>query len=340
MLRRAKRRTGLWGTIVAVSAVAAALSACGPARSSSSPTALVRWRAMEITPVAPPAEAGELGRPTALSVDRGTLYIADADDGSIKAFASNGTFLRSFGRKGQGPGELSLPSGVSARDGRIYVADKLNARISIFDASGEPRGGWGVGFMPDKVRVLGDGSVLVAASGASRIPGAMLLHLYGPDGHALWQGLEVRLSSDAVFDAFENMVLVCPGPGREFFVVRRTGTREILRFEGAEGPAGTVRADERLALRPLDLPFEGPRKRLLGFCWAADSDRGALYLSPPEPIDGKDLGPGRSIFVLDGTGRAEAVIDLPCAVARFAIDADRLFVIDEEGRLRVFGVDR
>jgi hypothetical protein len=55
---------------------------------------------------------------------------------------------------------------------------------------------------------------------------------------------------------------------------------------------------------------------------------------------GKDLGPGRTLSVVDGEGGLRAVIELPCPVHRFLVADGRLFAIDDEGRLRIFEVGR
>jgi hypothetical protein len=136
------------------------------------------------------------------------------------------------------------------------------------------------------------------------------------------------------------MVLVCPSGAGEFHVVHRSGERTALRFASSGALLGRIAIDERHPLRPLDLPFKGMKKRLLGFCWAAAADRGLLYLSAPAPVDGRDLGPGREISVIDGTGRMRATVDLGRPVHRFAVAGERIFAIDDEGELRIFEVVR
>src|SRR4030042_2066180 len=194
-------------------------------------------------------------------------------------------------------GELTFPTGVSVVGGRVYVADKLNYRIQIFDGEGKPRGGYPVPFAPDKVFAMGAETLLITGNPTGRRAGEMLLHIYGDAGRLRWEGLEARSSSDPMYDTFRNVILVCPGEEEDFYVVFRSGDRTILRFAGTGVLRGKPPVDERHAFRPLDMPFKGPKKRLLGFCWAAARDRGLFYLSAPEPVDGKDLGPGRRLAV-------------------------------------------
>lgn len=299
-----------------------------------------RWKAVEVVLASNTADEAILGRPLSLAFDKDRLYVADAQDCAIKVFSKDGKYLRSLGRKGRGPGELSFPSGVSVVAGKVHVADKLNSRIAAFDGDGRWLGGFAVPFLPDKVFALDPGTLLVTGNPSGRRAKEALLHIYDTAGRLRWTGLEARTSSDPMFDTFQNMILVCPGEGAEFYVVFRTGDRTIYRFAATGLLRERIPVDARYASRPLDMPFEGPNKRLLGFCWAAARGDGVFYLSAPEPVDGRDLGPGRRLSVIDHGGRFLAVVELPSPVHRFVIDGKRLYCIDDGGELRAFEVVR
>ncbi|MCK7476306.1 MAG: hypothetical protein M0C28_00985 [Candidatus Moduliflexus flocculans] len=187
---------------------------------------------------------------------------------------------------------------------------------------------------------LASGAILVTTNPTGRGPGEKLIRLLDAEGRARWEGLEARISTDPVFDSFRNMILVCPGEEGGFTVVHRSGERTLLRFDGDGALLGEVPVDGRHAFAPMDIPFKGPVKRLLGFCWAAARDRGLIYLAAPEAIDGRDLGPGRRLSVVDGTGRLRAFVELARPVHRFAVDGDRIVAIDGEGALCLFEVVR
>jgi len=56
--------------------------------------------------------------------DNGDIFVMDQGDACVKAFSKNGTYLRSIGRKGQGPGELQNPSTIHlTSDGRLIFED-------------------------------------------------------------------------------------------------------------------------------------------------------------------------------------------------------------------------
>lgn len=94
-----------------------------------------------------PGEAGDppthLNEPMDIAVaDNGDIFIAEGDHGGrtvgrIAKFASDGTFIKSWGRVGSAPGEFRVPHGLAFdSNGRLYVADRSNNRIQIFDQDG------------------------------------------------------------------------------------------------------------------------------------------------------------------------------------------------------------
>lgn len=298
------------------------------------------FKAVERTAAGERPDDAFLARPVALAFDEGMILVADAQDCAIKVFAEDGSFVRSIGRKGAGPGEFSFPSGVCVSGGRIFVADKFNFRVQILDREGKPEGGFRLDFPPDKIYALGEGTILVTSNPSGRPVRENMLHLFDPSGALLWEGLESRSFGDPVYDTFRNMFLVCPDGSGGFFIVFRSEERAVLHF-GPKGDAlGGIPVDERYAFKPVRLPFKGPTKVLLGFCWSAAFDRERLYLLEPEAVEDRDLGPGRRVSVLGRDGRMQAVIDLPRRIHRFTVDGDRIYALDEEGELGVFEVAR
>ncbi len=68
---------------------------------------------------------------TAVAIDKaGNVFVADFYNNRIQKFASDGTFLTSFGRKGTGKGQFAYPIDIAiGDDGSIFVADFGNNRI-------------------------------------------------------------------------------------------------------------------------------------------------------------------------------------------------------------------
>lgn len=69
--------------------------------------------------------------------DDGNFFVTDEDRNTVKKYNSNGHFLQSIGRPGQGPGEFQNISEVRFdMEGNIYLNDTKNQRISFLSKGG------------------------------------------------------------------------------------------------------------------------------------------------------------------------------------------------------------
>jgi DNA-binding beta-propeller fold protein YncE len=82
-----------------------------------------------------------------LVAPNGDIFVADGHGGDTNArivkFAKDGTFLKTWGKKGSGPGEFNVPHRLAMdSQGRLFVADRSNSRIQIFDQDGKFLAEW------------------------------------------------------------------------------------------------------------------------------------------------------------------------------------------------------
>jgi sugar lactone lactonase YvrE len=79
------------------------------------------------------------GLPLDMAVDDGgSVYILDSGNQRIQVFGSDGKYLRTIGRRGQGPGEFeSLNSINFDSQGNFHVLDSAQRRIQVFTPRGE-----------------------------------------------------------------------------------------------------------------------------------------------------------------------------------------------------------
>jgi sugar lactone lactonase YvrE len=76
-----------------------------------------------------------------LVAPNGDVFVADGHGGNSNArivkFSKDGTFIKTWGRKGSGHGEFDTPHSLAMdSSGRLFVADRGNSRIQIFDQDG------------------------------------------------------------------------------------------------------------------------------------------------------------------------------------------------------------
>ncbi len=80
-----------------------------------------------------------LGDPRSMTVgEGGIIYVLDRQVPVIRAYGSDGTYLRDIGREGGGPGEYKRPGAIAMLpDGRLAVRDPANGRITYFNSQGD-----------------------------------------------------------------------------------------------------------------------------------------------------------------------------------------------------------
>jgi hypothetical protein len=69
--------------------------------------------------------------------DQGNIYICDIKFGTVKVYDSHGKYLRSIGRRGQGPGEFQIPTGLQwTSKNSLLVYDPAKSALIFFSRDG------------------------------------------------------------------------------------------------------------------------------------------------------------------------------------------------------------
>ena len=96
--------------------------------------------------------------------NNGYVYICDYKANNIKKFDSSGKYIKTIGRKGQGPGEFNRPFQIAVTNDRLIVGDMGNRRICALTPDGEfiKSVTISIGEMPQKIRGLPNGDIVIA----------------------------------------------------------------------------------------------------------------------------------------------------------------------------------
>jgi len=139
---------------------------------------------------------GKLNSPWGVAVNEGNeIAVTETVNHRVRVFSSDGTYLRSFGRKGDKQGELNRPSGIAfdLKNKNVLVADGLNHRVQLFSKQGEYLNQFGEKgnldhqlMNPHGLSVNCDGNIIVADSGNKLVKifsqSGQLLQKIGGDG--------------------------------------------------------------------------------------------------------------------------------------------------------------
>ena len=82
---------------------------------------------------------GDFSKPTNVAVDKeGLVYVTDTWNDRVEIFDPDGTFIRTWGKAGDGPGYFARPKGIAIDgDGHVWVADGIQDRVQVFSPEGQ-----------------------------------------------------------------------------------------------------------------------------------------------------------------------------------------------------------
>ncbi len=145
--------------------------------------------------------------------DQGNIYILDAGNHRIQKFRTDGKYVITIGRRGQGPGEFYLPLSLDLdSNGYLYVSDPQNQRIQILTPEGEEHKTLSFHETPaGTIRltksgdlVMGKGGIVFAfGPGGSREP-EKLMKLLDPEGNILAEFGEPIIYKDSFVNRMGN----------------------------------------------------------------------------------------------------------------------------------------
>jgi sugar lactone lactonase YvrE len=144
----------------------------------------------------------QLYQPNDVVVDprSGEIFVSESHRGGlnnrIMHYAADGTFIKTWGRKGSAPGELSEPHAIAMDSrGRLFVGDRENNRIQIFSQAGEFIDEWRQFGRPSGLFITADDTLYVADSESGPDTGANELS-------GIMKGIRIGSAVDGTVTAF------------------------------------------------------------------------------------------------------------------------------------------
>ena len=118
-----------------------------------------------------PGESPLLSEPTGVAVaTNGDIFITEGHSfeqgvNRVSKYASDGSFIKSWGHTGSGVGEFNVPHAAAIdSQGRVFIGDRANNRIQIFDQEGNFLDVWYQFGRPSGIAIAEDDRIYVADS--------------------------------------------------------------------------------------------------------------------------------------------------------------------------------
>ncbi|MBE0461353.1 MAG: 6-bladed beta-propeller [Candidatus Aminicenantes bacterium] len=309
----------------------------GSALFSCSVSDLQYYTAKERTPDSANLDLLYFSLPVAICHDEDDLFILDSQDNEIRVFSKSGAFRYAIGKKGQGPGEFDMPSSMDISGERIYISDGGNGRIQILDKKGVYHGGFKVLFWPHEILVLSKENIVVSHLPLKKSFKEKMVHCFNEKGKLLWEAFDSYLSEDAVYDTIRNLIFLKKSTGGQFFLMRRNNDRLIYHMSRSGDVIGQIELSKNYPLKKISIPTKR-KKELTVFCWTLDLAGDEFFMLIPEYTEDGDLGSGKQIAIVTMEGKIRGYIDLPERLNKFVVDADSIYGIDPDYRLRIFTI--
>lgn len=280
--------------------------------------------------------------PTSLAIDDSNIYVVDADNHRVQVFASDGSFKRTIGEKGQGPSQFLRPTDIFVSASKIYILDSGNRRIQIFDKNGNLEKLIKLKFVPLGIVVNKKGYIYISKFVEILNPNKeFLIKILSPEGKEIGEfhealkfpeamkkeNSEARVAADLL-----NSILIGIGREDNIFVAHKFLLNRIIKYS----PEGKLIEEFKTILKHKGPFMKIWKYDLIGFVQRIFVKEDSIYILSFKFIEKeKDFVLGNEIYKFDLKGRYLYTLIFPFPVKIFTLNKNNeIFAIDTDDKLR------
>jgi len=264
------------------------------------------------------------------------IYVLDDKEAHIKIFSRNGDYVKTVGKKGQGPGEIGLPrSVIITSQNDILVPDISNRRLAFFSLAGEFIKNISTAkmyLMSTKIDSEGNiiGIVVVREDENPRYE----LKKFDSDLDFLHSIASSPLPDTSSFNPFmpvlrwdltKNDQIVCGYPKKYEIKIFDKDGNVIIKIMKDYNPSEITKEDiEQIEELPPTIKLSIPKYHA-AYQWLIVDDESRIFVLTREKVENGD---GYYYDIFDSEGRYIAKI--PLKIRPLILKKNRLYTIEED----------
>lgn len=275
------------------------------------------------------------------------IYVLDSREAHIKVFRKTGDYLKTMGRKGQGPGEMQLPVYIQITSKKeVMVHDTMAQRLSFFSLEGEylrqkSTAKTRIFFIP--VKMDSQGNLIVSTVGAPPPIGGKELRIYDPNLELLTIIAQEERGKRGIFDIGKPSLYCAVSPGDN--IIWGDSKEYVLQILNQEGdlikkiikeynPVEITAEDKKKyekqyaepVKRGMSLNF---RAHFPAFSEISVDDEERIFVKTYEQVEGKE-----DLFyfdVFESGGKYITMVPIQASLNRYSIwKRNKLYTIEED----------
>jgi hypothetical protein len=303
---------------------------------------ILKYSVREITLKQDKDEMRIFPKPIGLHKKDNYLFIGDSKECCIKVFTLSGEYLRTIGRKGEGPAEFRLLSDFDLYKDHIFVLE--GNQVKVLDLNGVPIKCFKVSGNSFRIAVLDEGHIVISNFPNMDPKNEPLVYCYDTNGKLIWRYLSSKYSSHSVINTMQNQLLLVKGKKNEFFALRKMNERAIHRLSINGKELNKITVPSGISFKEIDFNIRGNRIHFSDFCQDVYWEKDKLFVLLKEYCEeknNKDTIPGKEIVVLNMEGMIEYFIKLPDSFRKIlGVQDNVIFGIDyDNSELRKFELE-